>query len=71
MEGAHCPWEQQKSQFIPFGMLLQGTSTGEWARRAPWNVKTRSHTATMIRPPTVLFSLGLLTFASAAATIAV
>jgi hypothetical protein len=32
MEGvhkaAHCPWEQQKSQLVPFRMLLQGTSTG-------------------------------------------
>jgi hypothetical protein len=29
-EAAHCPWEQQKSQFIPFDMLLlHGTSTGK------------------------------------------
>jgi hypothetical protein len=28
-KAAHCPWEQQKSQFIPCGMLLQGTNAGE------------------------------------------
>jgi hypothetical protein len=59
MEGAqtavHCPWEQQKSQFIPFGMLLQGTSTDEYARRVPWNVRARSNTAAIVRRRTALF----------------
>jgi hypothetical protein len=28
-KAAHCPWEQQKSQLLPSGMLLHGTSTGK------------------------------------------
>jgi hypothetical protein len=28
-KAAHCPWEQQKSQFVSFGTLLHGTSTGK------------------------------------------
>jgi hypothetical protein len=28
-KAAHCPWEQQKSQLVPSGMLLHGTSTGK------------------------------------------
>jgi hypothetical protein len=27
-KAAHSPWEQQRSQFAPCGMPLQGTSTG-------------------------------------------
>ena len=48
-KAAHSPFEQQRSQFTPCGMLPQGTSTGAYAKIGPWNVSTRSNTATMLR----------------------
>ena len=48
----HSPLEQQRSQFAPCRMLLQGTSTGAYAKIGPWRVRARSNTATMVRRST-------------------
>jgi len=49
----HSPLEQQRSQFAPCRMLLQGTSTGAYAKIGPWRVRARSNTATMVRGTTI------------------